>query len=95
MCERFVTNQLKSPSTADFGDIFDNRSDSVFVDKNDEAILKLDIPKFQSEGVWIVTGNVDSQNPFGAMIRSDYMCIMEYRKKGDSWILLDIIITSS
>ncbi len=37
----------------------------------------------QQGGVWQVWGHVDSQNSFGAMIRSDWYC--ELRKTNGQW----------
>ncbi len=49
--EYYVTNRLKSPSSADF--------DYPIVTQMEDS-------------TYIVRGNVDSQNGFGAMIRSSY-----------------------
>lgn len=35
---------------------------------------------------WLVVGTVDSQNGFGAMIRSEYLC--DVQKAGDEWKLV-------
>ena len=63
MCERFVADHLKSPSTAEF--------DSTATGGGD---------------TWTVTGTVDSQNSFGAMVRNTYTCHLTY-EGGDSWRL--------
>lgn len=39
-----------------------------------------------SSGTWTVTGHVDAQNSFGAMIRSSYTCKMTV--SGDTWRLV-------
>jgi hypothetical protein len=41
--------------------------------------------------VWIVTGYVDSQNAFGAMLRSPYTCTVKYVGK-DTWHLESVKI---
>ena len=76
----FVRAGLKSPTTADFGRISTHQ-------------------KYSIEGkpdTWEVRGHVDSQNSFGAMIRSNYTCQVEY-VSGDAsyvanWKLLDLKI---
>ena len=40
---------------------------------------------------WIVTGNVDAQNSFGAKLRSTFVC--QVHPTGDSWTLDSISIT--
>lgn len=39
----------------------------------------------ESGGVYTVTGSVDSQNGFGALIRSSFTC--KVRESGDNWVL--------
>lgn len=46
----------------------------------------------QTAGTWIVTSYVDSENGFGAMLRSDTVVQMTYDPSGDSWALVDIAI---
>ena len=48
----------------------------------------------QSSGTWKVRSYVDSQNGFGAMIRSDYGVEMRYNPSSDTWTLVDIMIVS-
>lgn len=43
------------------------------------------------EGVYTVTGDVDSQNSFGAMIRNRYQCKVSH--EGDTWHLADLTFT--
>lgn len=40
--------------------------------------------------VWRVSGSVDSQNGFGALIRSDWQC--ELRKSSDGWRCRSLVI---
>lgn len=42
-------------------------------------------------GGWIVKGYVDSQNDFGATVRSDYDCRVGW--VGDKWVVNDLKIT--
>lgn len=39
-------------------------------------------------GRWTVTGSVDAQNGFGAQVRSDFTCVVEYN--GGDWLLVRI-----
>jgi hypothetical protein len=58
ICEDWVREQLKSPSSADF---------------NDGSVTGA------GAGPYTITGTVDAQNSFGAMLRSDWTCTIEYR----------------
>lgn len=64
MCEKFVEDRLKAPSTADY---------------SGETAT-------ESGGTWTVTGRVDSENSFGAKIRSSFTCKMTV--SGDTWRLV-------
>lgn len=69
MCEQFVTERLKAPSTAEFPG-----ADSVVVTGDDQ---------------YKVTASVDSENGFGAMIRTDYVCLIN--DNGDeTWTLVSL-----
>jgi len=78
MCERFVTNRLKAPSTAKFA-----------------PYRELIITTYgKNEGVkdaFRVIGYVDAQNGFGAMLRNDYTCDVQYTG-GDNWKLINLTI---
>jgi hypothetical protein len=71
MCEDFVTDGLKAPSTADFPG-----ADSV-------ETIKVDTYK--------VTASVDSENGFGAKIRTDYVCTI-IDVGNDKWNLISLDI---
>lgn len=73
MAERFVKERLKSPSTAKFP----GRS----VTKN--QIIK------GEDNQYIISSYVDSQNSFGATIRTNFMVIVKQVDK-DNWRLVDI-----
>lgn len=64
--QTFVGNQLRCPSTADFG-----------WQTYSEAVTSLGGNRYA------VSGYVDSQNGFGAMVRTQFAC--EVRKSGDKW----------
>jgi len=48
----------------------------------------------QRERIWVVTSYVDSQNSFGAMIRSHYTVEMIYYPATDTWTRVDLQIAS-
>lgn len=68
VCEQFIEDRLKAPSTADFN--------------HDSASNVGD--------VWVVVGSVDSENGFGAMIRSDYVCKVRATDTDGNWRLIDL-----
>lgn len=49
----------------------------------------------QSGRKWTVTSYVDSQNGFGALIRTYYVVKMDYQPATDTYRLLDLGLTSS
>lgn len=80
MCEDFVKQRLKSPSTARFPGVTDT-------DYATTKVLSDTKPwKYQ------VTGVVDSQNGFGATVRSTYVCTVSTKDK-DTWTLNDLDMT--
>lgn len=92
MCKDFVRDNLKSPSSADFGGLFDDRDKAMFLEADKAGQFGVDTAKLRNTGVWVVVGQVDAENSFGATIRSDYTCVMDYDKAGKNWYLLDISI---
>lgn len=79
MATQFVERRLKSPSTADFGPFRDAKVTSLTPEKNSAC-------KF------LVTGRVDSQNGFGAMIRSEFIVTLSKEKGEGSWSAHDVRI---
>lgn len=80
MCEDFVKQRLKSPSTAHFPGVTDT-------DYAKTTTLSDTKPwKYQ------VTGVVDSQNGFGATVRSNYVCTVS-TKDNKTWTLEDLNLT--
>ena len=79
MATQFVERRLKSPSTADFGPFRDAKVTSLTPEKNSAC-------KF------LVTGQVDSQNGFGAMIRSEFTVTLSKDKGQSSWSAHDVRI---
>lgn len=74
MAQQFVEDRLKSPSTADFGSAFGDYQDP------EKVVTDLSGDKFRIRA-W-----VDSQNSFGATIRTHFVCEVEYVGNG-SWQL--------
>ena len=70
MAETFVAKLLKSPSTASFGSVFGEYQDPR------ECVRSL------GKGIYQVTGWVDSQNGFGATVRTHF--IVNVKDKGDA-----------
>lgn len=66
MAQQFVKDNLKSPSTADFGGVFSDYQDP------DQVVTVLGDGKFR------VRAWVDAQNAFGATIRNRFVCVLEY-----------------
>jgi hypothetical protein len=94
------TNASRSPRTA-------SRSDACFmsqkfIKQNLKAPSTAEFPSWteanckatQTGNNWKVRSFVDSQNGFGAMIRSDYGVEMRYNPDRYNWTLLDIMIVS-
>lgn len=44
---------------------------------------------------WTVTGNVDAQNSFGAMIRNGFICQTMTTAGGDSWVPINVVLSGS
>lgn len=70
VCEKFVRDRLKSPGTATFRDPF-----------GDQVIYTGD-----GDGPITVAASVDSENGFGAKLRSTYTCTVS-KAGGDRWTL--------
>jgi hypothetical protein len=73
ICKKFVTDRLRAPSTATFPNSGDSNVHSVH----------------RGGGTYDVTGYVDSQNGFGAMLRTTFNCSVEWQS-GTSYKLLDL-----
>lgn len=72
MCEEFVTDRLRSPSTADFPWTSERETYN---------------PK---RNTWTIVSYVDSQNGFGAEVRTDWVCEIT-SSDGENWTLVDLI----
>lgn len=80
MCERFVKKQLKSPGSADFPGPLD------------DDYAKTKVLSDTKPWKYKVTGVVDSENSFGAKVRTNYVCTVS-TKDADTWTLDDIGLT--
>lgn len=43
-------------------------------------------------GAFLISAYVDSQNGFGAKVRTRYSCLLQYDKEKDDWILKDMVL---
>lgn len=77
MCEKFVKNRLKSPGTADFPGV------------TDDDYAKTKVLSNAKPWKYKVTGVVDSQNGYGATVRSNYVCTVSTKNR-TSWHLDDM-----
>lgn len=77
ICKEFVEDRLKAPSTAVFRNYFEDDGEVTVTGSG--------------SGPYTVRSSVDSQNGFGAMLRSDFVCTVE-NTSGDSWHLIDLTI---
>lgn len=75
LCQEFVKKFLKSPASAKFPSyLSDINADAHSVGPDEYMVLSY----------------VDSQNSFGAMIRTRYKCVLTYNKNKDSFELQKI-----
>ncbi|HZQ33744.1 MAG TPA: hypothetical protein VFB19_18680 [Mycobacterium sp.] len=68
-CQHFVNERLKAPSTASYRDWFGDQKPAV---------------SGSGRGPYTVVSTVDSQNSFGAQLRSDFLCVVT-RDASDTW----------
>lgn len=76
VAEEFVKDYLKSPSTADFGGVWGGDY------QNPETCVA-----YMGDSTYLIKGWVDSQNSFGATVRTDFLLIVKY-KGNENWSLL-------
>jgi hypothetical protein len=82
VCTQFVKERLRSPGSAEFPNEFEDDGEVVFT--NDPA----------DADVWTVTSHVDSQNGFGALLQSDFVCQVRH-VDGTQWRLVDLNIAEA
>jgi hypothetical protein len=78
VAKQCIEKQLKAPSTANWGSIVKGTHQSP-----DQCVTVLGDDKYLCKG-W-----VDSQNSFGAMIRTHFECTAQY-KGDDRWTIVDV-----
>lgn len=74
MAREFVKKRLKAPSTAKWPGLMDGRGTIQRLDQNTYSVRS-----------W-----VDSQNGFGAQIRTNYFAVL--REEGEEWKLISLNI---
>ena len=78
MAQEFLEDYLKSPSTANYGSFFKG------TDQNPEKQVT-----YLGNNEYSVKGWVDSQNGFGATVRTDFIIKLRHNSN-DSWSLLEL-----
>jgi hypothetical protein len=68
VCQQFVEDRLKAPSTAEFPGVYSDHTTSL------------------GGGRFRVDASVDAENSFGAMLRTDFSCVVNYQGN-DNWRL--------
>lgn len=76
VCTDFVRDQLVSPGSASFRNYFEN---------DGEVIVTVNGPTYT------VRSSVDSENAFGASLRSDFVCVVDH-VEGLRYRLVDLSI---
>jgi hypothetical protein len=76
-CKDFVKRRLKSPSSATFRNYFQHDGEVVVTGVGD--------------GPYVVRSSVDSENSFGAKLRSDFVCTVTYAGD-DNWRLAGLTL---
>lgn len=75
VCRDFVTRRLKSPGTAKFRNFHQDDGEVVVTGSG--------------AGPYVVRSTVDSENGFGALIRSSFTCTVNH-VGGENWRLADL-----
>jgi hypothetical protein len=73
VCTQFVKKRLKSPGTATFRDPTADNGDTTMTPSSDGS-------------VYVITSSVDSENGFGASLRSTFNCAVK-QAGGSKWTL--------
>jgi hypothetical protein len=80
VCTKFVKDRLKSPATAKF------RNE---IERDGEVTWSTD-----DDVTWLVKSSVDSENGFGALIRNQFGCEVQF-VGDDQWQLVDISMSEN
>ena len=73
-CESAVRDQLKSPGSAKFSGV-QNAPEDPYAEPDENTTYKS----------FDLVGNVDSQNSFGALMRSTWTCTVGYYPRDKAW----------
>ena len=79
VCTDFVKDRLKAPATASFPDYSEDERHVTVIGSE--------------EGPYTVQSSVDSENSFGAKVRTDFTCTVTH-VSGDRWRLEDLVLRS-
>jgi len=79
IAKKFVLDNLKSPSTASFGEGVLSSQQNI-----DQAVTIQ-----HQDGTYIVKLWVDSQNGFGGMMRTDFVLHMRFDSTDNTWSLVE------
>lgn len=74
-CTEFVRDRLRSPTSAEFRNYFE--------DDGEVSVIGT------GEGPYVVRSSVDSQNAFGASLRSEFTCTVRHVGDGN-WRLVNL-----
>lgn len=77
VCQEFVKARLKAPGTAKFRNYFEDDGEVVVTGSG--------------QGPYTVRSSVDSENSFGASLRSNFTCTVR-NVEGERWRLVDVVI---
>lgn len=96
ICREFVSDRLKAPATAQFRTFrLHEANDEVEVSGPEPAFADLppgeEFDPLASPEFYTVISTVDSENSFGALIRSEFVCRVRPVKRG--WYLGDLQMT--
>ena len=76
-CNSAVRNNLKSPSSADFADLFDGVS-SVIAEQDDNLVI------------YDFISYVDAKNDFGVELRKKFKCRIQYNIGAENWLVIEL-----
>lgn len=83
-----MANEVKTDWTPEFGDY---QNDYVPLVKAKLALDEATMNDIRNpDGIWRIVGVLDSENGFGAMIRSEYTCILDHDLADDTWRALAV-----
>lgn len=77
MCKDFVRERLRSPGSAVFRNYYEDDGEVLVIGSG--------------KGPYTISSSVDSENGFGALLRTDFSCTVT-NTVGDTWTLDDLTI---